>query len=230
MDDYNEEKNPLTEPFHMRDCALVAMATGFRAQNLREFRYGLLNVPEGSIYHHFWGRFLEPQFDEPEYNNDFAAWAYHGLHEKALAERLSVIDPTEFDETESLRQEIVEKVEERLDEYEYIPWAQADKQFHFIKSQIVVLDTGKQIQTPEELPRAVASMSLGSIFYHFIDSRRRTEDKIDDFNAWLIGWGDRYIELRQKLAAIDPYFSSLKELRRDLTVLFGNYFQESQGK
>ncbi len=225
MDNHNEEKNPLTEPFHMRDCALVAMATGFRAQNLREFRDGLLYVPDGSIYHHFWGRFLEPQFDEPEYNNDFAAWAYHGLHEKSLAERLSVIDPTEFDDIDSLRQEIVERIEDRLDEYEYIPWARADQQFHFIKSQIVVLDTGKQIETPEELPEAVPSMSLGSIFYHFIDSRRRTEDKIDDFNAWLIGWGDKYIELRQRLMALDPYFSSLKELRRELTVLFKNYFQ-----
>ncbi len=226
MNEHLEEKSPLTQPFQIRDCALVGMATGYRAQNLREFRDGLLAVPEGSIYHHFWGRFLEPQFDEPEYNNDFAAWIYHGLHEKALAERLSVLDPTEFDDIEALRQEIVERVENRLDEFEFIPWARADQLFHFVRSQIVVLDTGKRIEDPAELPLAVPDMSLGSIFYHFIDARRRTEDKIDDFSAWLLGWGDIYDDLRQKILAIDPYFSSLKELRRELTRLFQSYFQE----
>ncbi len=226
MTQQDEIKSPLTEPFKIRDCALVAMATGFRAQNLREFRDGLMAVPEGSIYHHFWGRFLQPQFDEPEYNNDFAAWVYHGLHEKSLAERLSVIDPTDFDNIEDLRQELIERVEDRLDEFEFIPWARADQLFHFVKSQIVVMDTGKQIEEPHQLPLAVKNMSLGSIFYHFIDARKRTEDRSDDFSAWLVGWGDMYNDLRMQIMAIDPYFSSLKDLRRDLSDLFERYFRE----
>ncbi len=205
------------EAFRVRDCALVALATGLSAQNLREFRDGLQRVHEGSIYHHFWGRFLQPQFDEPEYNNDFASWIYHGLHEKALAERLSVIDPTEYEDISSLREDILERVEERLDETEFVAWARVDEQFHFVRSQIVVLDTGKIIEQPEGLAKAVSEMSLGSIFYHFIDARRRTPEKIDDFSAWLLGWGEKYDTLRYSLMAIDPFFSSLKELRRIIT-------------
>lgn len=223
----HEAKSELTQPFKIRDCTLVTMATGYRAQNLREFRDGLTAVPEISVYHHFWGRFLEPQFDEPEYNNDFAAWIYHGLHDKALAERLSVLDPTEFEDIEALRQELLERVEDRLDEFEFIPWARADQMFHFVKSQIVVLDTGREILDPPGLPEAVAEMTLGSIFYHFIDARRRTEEKIDDFSAWLVGWGQTYEQLRQRLMTIDPYFSSLKELRRELFELFRHYFREA---
>lgn len=211
-------------PFQVKDCSLIGISTGFRAQNLREFRDAILNVPAGSVYHHFWGRFLEPHFDEPEYNNDFAAWAYHGLHEKSLAERLAVVNPTNHPDMESLRREVVDIVEERLDEQEFVPWARADDLFYFIRSQLLVFDTGRCLSSPEDLPEAVVAMSPGSIFYHFIDARRRTDDRIDDFSAWLVGFGDRYTELVKKLATIDPYFSSLKELKETLVLTFSAYF------
>jgi hypothetical protein len=222
----NKGEKPKIYPFNVRDCALVAIATGFRAQNLREFREGLLNVHSGSIYHHFWGRLMHPQFDEPEYNNDFAAWAAHSLHEKALAERLSMIDPADFGDIEDLRQELVEVVENRLDEGEMVPWAKSDQQFYFIRSQIVVLDTGRVLKNPGELARVIPEMSSGSIFYHFIDARRRTPDSRDDFCTWLSGIKDGYEELQAQLKAVDPYFSSLVEIRQILSNIFNRYFNE----
>ena len=84
------------EPFFVKDCALVTIATGKKAQNLKEMREHLLNIHLGSIYHHFWGGLLRPRFDEPEYNNDFAEWVHHALQDNILAERLSVIDPDPF--------------------------------------------------------------------------------------------------------------------------------------
>jgi len=212
------------EPFQVRDCALVVLGTGKKAQNLREFLEGLQEVPTSSIYHHFWGRFLQSQFDEPEYNNDFAAWVYHGLHEKALAEQLSVIDPTEYEDIEELRMELIEVVEERLDQSEYIPWAKTDQLFHFLRSQIVVFDTGRRIEDPKELPSLVPDLSQGSIFYHFIDARRRTPERCDDFSAWLAAFGEEYEDLRKTILAIDPYFSSLKDLRHILTDILSAYF------
>jgi len=216
----------LVEPFVVRDCALVAMATGRRAQTLKELRDQLREVEEVSIYHHFWGRFLQPRFDEPEYNNDFAAWVYHSLHEKALAERLSVIDPTEFSDIEGLRAELIDRVEEHLDTAQWVPWSRADEQFHFIYSKILVMDTGRCLEDPRLLADSVSHMSLGSIFYHFIDARRRTPDKVDDFSAWLLSLGEDYRELAAAVMAVDPYFSSLKEIRRVLSHCFSTYFKE----
>ncbi len=216
-DEHDENQR---EPFGIRDCALVSMATGIRVQNLREFRDGLLESHADSIYHHFWGRLLQPRFDEPEYNNDFAAWAYHGLHEKALAERLSVVDPSGFDAIDDLRAELVEIVEERLDESELVPWARADQQFYFLRSQIVVLDTGIRVHHPAELAPLLQDLSPGTIFYHFIDARRRTPDRSDDFSAWLEGFGEPCAALKEQIQGIDPYFSSLKEIRRILADMF----------
>jgi hypothetical protein len=200
--------------FSVKDCALIALATGYRAENLKELREALLSVPLASIYQHFWGRLLRPGFDEPEYNNDFASWAYHALHEKPLAERLAVIDPAAYGDLEGLRQRVVEVVEERLDEGGLIPWALADQQFHFIQSQLVISDAGITLKSPSELAPTILRLSTGSIFYHVIDARRRTPDRVDDFSLWLRSFGTRYSRVLDALARVDPYFSSLVVLRR----------------
>ena len=87
--------NSNVEPFLIKDCALVTIATGKKAQNLKEMREHLLNIHLGSVYDQFWGG-LRPRFDEPEYNNDFAEWVHDALQDNILAERLSVIEPRSF--------------------------------------------------------------------------------------------------------------------------------------
>lgn len=214
------------QPFAVMDCALITIASGVRAQNLKEFREGLLKAPLGSLDHHFWGRLLRPQFDEPEYVNDFASWAWRGLHDKELAERLSMVTPTNYPDQESLRQEVLEILEQRLDERELVPWAMADQQFQFLFSQTVVFDTGLRCTTPEDLAQRLRSLSTGSIYYHFIDARNRTVQRYDDFSVWLSGRGGKGRELAARLCGIDPYFSSLKELRQIIAGLFEQFFPE----
>lgn len=221
-----EAEAEVRQPFGIRDCALIAQATGYKAQSLRELRDGLQWVDGSSIYHHFWGRLLQPQYDEPEYSNDFASWAYHGLHDKTLAERLSMVDPSEFDDIDHLRQELIDIVEIRLDESEIFLWSQADQRFHFTKAQVVVFHTGVEITEPVELARLMPGLGNGSVFYHFIDARRRTDTKSDDFSAWLIGFGHQYEDLTRQLLDVDPYFSSLKDIRHKISDILAAYFRE----
>lgn len=215
-------------PFAVRDCALITLATGVRVQNLREFREGVKKVPAGSIVHHFWGRLLQPVFDEPEYNNDFASWSYRGLHDKILAERLSMVLPTDFEDPESLRQEVLEVVEQRLDESEIGPWSMADQQFEFLRSQIVVFDTGLRFDQPADIVSYLPSLPTGSVYYHFIDARMRTAGRCDDFSAWLQGCGEHFMPLAATLRGLDPYFSSLKEIRLMVTAAFQQFFEREQ--
>ena len=199
---------------------MLSIAIGASAQNLRELRDRLRSVPASSLYFHFWGARLRPGFEEPEYNNDFALWARHGLNDRALAERLSVIKPPSFGDLEALREELVEVVEQRLYEREVVPSAPADQEFHFIRSTLVVLDTGTRLENPEALGAALPRLSPGSLFYHFIDARRRPPEGIDDFRAWLSGFGDRYAGLIKRIAEIDPYFVTLTRLGRELSQAF----------
>jgi hypothetical protein len=210
--------------FAIKDCALAIIATGRRAQTLRELRDILRDVHPGCIYHHFWGTLLRPQFSDREYNNDFATWCHDSLHDSPAAERLAVVDPADFSDLEDLRQELIEVIDERLDETELMLFARGDRQFHFARSVIVVFDTEKRLSHPRELVDALPQMSVGSIFYHFIDARRRDPIGVDDFRAWLMGLGAEYEDLCNSVAEIDPYFESLFVLRDRLAAAFSQYY------
>ncbi|UCF05939.1 MAG: hypothetical protein JSV33_02570 [bacterium] len=214
------------QSFEVKDCALAAIATGKHAENLKELRNIIVTIQPSSLYYHFWGQLLRPRFDDPEYNNDFAIWARHALHDGILAERLGMLDPVEFPDLEDLRRELVDIIEEHLDDSEIVPWCHTDQQYHFITSQIVVFNTNKTIERPRELVKAVPSMTRSSVFYHFIDARRRTFGNMDDFSAWLYGFNNRYVDLCNLLSTVDPFFSTLSELRQQLTDLFTGYFGE----
>jgi hypothetical protein len=213
----------MTDPFAVKDCALIVISTGSHAQNLRELRDRLETIHPGCIYYHFWGGLLRPYFDEPEYMNDFAAWSWRSLHDTRLAERLALIDPTGFKEIEDLRRWLIEVIEHRLDEIDFIPWSKAAYQFHFTRPQMVVFDTHVRIHHPKELQERISRIPLGSIFYHFIDARRRTEQGNNDFSEWLLSLGAEYAELAGHIATIDPYFTTLVALREELDGVFRMY-------
>jgi hypothetical protein len=214
-------ERPQIQAFVIKDCALMSIATGRRAQNLQELRDHLGSVETGSVYYHFWGRLLRPRFDDPEYNNDFAAWVGHGLRELELAERLAIIDPAAFGDLEELRSEVLNVIDEHLDRTEYPAGARRRDQFHFRRAQTVVFDTGRRVTQPAELAATVSTLSLGSIYYHFVDARRRPPQRIDDFRAWLADFGDLYADAVRRLESVDPYFMSLAELRTALASALG---------
>ncbi len=209
----------------IRDCALVAIATGRRARNLRQLRDGIAEAAATSIYYHFWGSLLRPVFDDPKFNNGFAIWADHALHNTALAERLSVIDPTDYPDTNELRGHLLDIVDSELDRGEQIAAAPDDNLFDFIRSQIVVFRTGRTLDDPSELPDAVEAMTRTSVFYHFIDARRRTPDSVDDFTTWLNDIDrEKYTNLTMRLASIDPFFATLVETKNELARAFRRFF------
>lgn len=213
-------------PFFVKTCSLAAIATGERASSLLELRDKLLSIDEGCIYYHFWGGRMNAKFTQSQYHNDFAGWAHLRLHDHVLAEKLSVIDPTEHDHLESLRQEILEVVESRLDDYEIVLWTKREDQFYFIRSTIIVFESKISIERPLDLPFALEKLPPSSIFYHFIDARMRTQEKQDDFSVWLRTNGDHYEDLIEKIQSIDPYFLSLTELRDELVQSTRQYFEE----
>jgi hypothetical protein len=213
----------MPEPFVVKDCSLIALSTGKHARNLREFSSLLQSVPLSSVYHHFWGNRLQPRFDEPEYQNDFAAWVRHGLHDPVLSEQLAMLDPTDYPDLEDLRREVVDIVEQRLAQDDYVSWMQAQHPFSFTYSQVVIFNTNVQIKTPEEFASALPKFARGSVFFHFIDARRRPYVGKDDFRTWLIkNWPGRD-QLDNALAHVDPYFCSLAELRDKLAKVFQAY-------
>lgn len=202
----------LPAPFAVMDCALMTMALGRSAQTLRELRDHIAAVPLQSISHHFYETLLRPAFDDPEYRNDFALWTRRQLHDALLAERLGVIDPIDYDDREQLRQRVLDVIEDRLAELDQVPQVERGREFHFLQSRFVVFDTGIRARSPAELATRIEHMSTGSVFFHFIEARRRPI-RIDDFSDWLRAWGSEYVRVREQLSGIDFQLWTLTELR-----------------
>ena len=200
-------------PFRVRDSALIALALGRSAQNLRELRDGVASVPLASLIHHFLDTLLRPSFSDPEYQNDFALWAHVELRDEALAEKLALVDPADYAGGDELRGAVLDLLEDALADGPHPMQAPPGHEFQFLRSQLVVFDTGLEAGTPAELAALVPKLSQGSVFFHFVDARLRPPRGEDDFRTWLARWGEEGERGRARLAMVDPSFGPLRELR-----------------
>ena len=72
---------------------------------------------------------------------------------------------------------------------------------------------GAERQVLQSLAARVPRLSTGSIFYHFVEGRRRPPLKADDFSVWLADWGPEFEAAREAIVAIDYHLWSLTEMR-----------------
>jgi hypothetical protein len=117
---------------------------------------------------------------------------------------------------------VVDVIDERLSELTMVPWARQGHEFYFMKATTIVFDTGERIHQPEELPSAIRRMSTGSIYFHFLEARRRPPVGCDDFAAWLPAFGADWEPHIDALRELDFYFSTLSQLKEQLIDLFEN--------
>lgn len=206
-------------PFEVKDCALLARMSGLPpAFNLRELRERIAACSENVLFHHFCETTLRATFDNPDYRNDFAVWSKLYLGDRVLAERLGILDPYAFSSLGALRAATLEVIDERLGESTTIPWARPGDEFYFMEATTVVFDTGIRIPHPRELAASIGGMTVGSVYYHFLEARRRPPFGNDDFSAWLHenDAGGKNIPYVEALARIDFYFHTLPHLRKEL--------------
>lgn len=208
--------------FIIQDCALLTRTSGVpEAINLRELRERLATCRQDVLYHHFCETPLVPSFDNPDSRNDFAVWALLQLGDRVLAERLGIINPYSYNDLEKLRETVLEVLDERLSEVSFIPTCQNGAEFFFSEAVTVVFDTGMRITTPAELPEAIGRMTNGSIYFHFLEARRREPVGLDDFSAWLDAFPGQEKWCRA-LRSVDFAFFTLSELKGELVRILKN--------
>lgn len=209
-------------PFEVKDCALITRMAGIgTAMNLRELQDRIGICPVECLFHHFCETVIRPTFDDPEFRNDFAIWAARELRDKILAERLAIMNPYKLGSFEDLRLQLMDILDERLSEVAYIPWAQRGREFYFKQAVTVVFDTGLALVEPRDLLDALPHLSMGSVYYHFVEARRRTDGGLDDFSAWMKEFATETGPIREALAGVDFYFLTLSELKRTLIQTLG---------
>ncbi|OIP36341.1 MAG: hypothetical protein AUK27_01995 [Deltaproteobacteria bacterium CG2_30_66_27] len=206
-------------PFEVKDCALLVRMSGLPpAFNLRELRERIAVCGENVLFHHFCETTLRGAFDNPDYRNDFSVWSKWYLGDRVVSERLGILDPYAFPSLGELRAATLEVIDERLGELSMISWARPGDELFFMEATTVVFDTGIRISDPRELAASIEAMTAGSVYFHFLEARRRLSLGKDDFSAWLIenGDGEKNLPYIEALGRIDFYFHTLSDLRKEL--------------
>jgi len=204
------------EPFRFYTRLHLSELTGLRASTLNQLVALLKEVPGSCIYHHT-HRFLQQhQYLSPEPPNDFAYWVSGILGEYELGERLSSIDTVQFANIRSLREKIIETIEDYLKENPLakLKFSRKGDEFHFIKSISFILPTKYVVFDLKEFVEVLKKITIDSIYFHVFESRLRLE-RGSDFSNWLeSSLGEK--EIASEILRLDPYTRTLEDLRKSL--------------
>ena len=207
-------------PFLFYTERRLVLLTGRRARTLAELAGHLREVTGSSVFYHTHHHYLSHHFERPRFYNDFATWALQALQETALAARLAVIDLLAFTAIRPLREAIAAAIDARVkeegrDERRCPP----GDEFHFCESQSFIMPTGIVADGVADFFRKLPKVSNVSLFFHFFEARLRLGRPTNDFSSWLAGCGEP--ELARAIDSLDPYITTLDELKQQIIRLDG---------
>lgn len=200
----------MSKSFEFKQCVTILKATGKKAKNLRELKQALAEVSGGAIAHHTFQYFLKGHI--LEYTNDFAHWAGESIEERALAERLSNIDPYGYASIQDLRNDLIRTLDDFIASAPAPRDALTGDEFFFNETVALVFPAGVRARNLAEFLMAMKYAEGSTLYYHFYDARVRLGNGADDFSLWMEE-GLEKPEVARKIRSIDPFMHNLESIR-----------------
>ena len=101
-------------PFVFHGCLAVQELVGPEASDARALLEGLAHASNETLFTHTAGTMLRRPVQADAYPNDFALWVATELGDRALAERLAMVDVFDAGSLDALRANLVAVLEEHL--------------------------------------------------------------------------------------------------------------------
>jgi len=215
------------KPFAFAGCIELRQTLDVHALDERELLRRLAEVPADSIFFHTFGYFLRHRPFTTAYGNDFGRWVALEVGDRALAERLAVVDPFAFPTVEGLREHLVTIVQDHLRGREAEGRVEFDRAFHFQRSHIVEVPLGVTATTLVEFRAGLASVDESAIYLHTVETRAR-ERRAEAFAEWLRE-SLALPALAERFERIDPYLTTLERVRGRLLAFVDEALQETRG-
>ena len=207
--------------FEFKQCVSILKSTGKHATNLKELRKLIAAVGDESIFHHTHQYFLKGHM--LDYTNDFSQWAGENLEERALAERLTSIDPYTLKSITAVRKELIREIDAFLKVVPEPRDVTSGNEFYFNETVSLVFPVGVKAKNLAEFLVALEHVDPGSIYYHFYDSRVRLgEGVVDDFSRWIEHTLGRK-KIADRIRAIDPFMHSIESIRNHIKEVVEEY-------
>ena len=215
-------------PFLFVGCVELRQTLDMHALDERELMHRVAEVPVDSVFFHTFGYFLRHRPFTTAYGNDFARWAALEIGDRALAERLAVVDPFAFPTVEALREHLVTILQDHLRARGGDLRVEFDRAFHFQRSHLVEVELGLAATTLAEFRAGLAAADATAIYLHAVEARARGGRRAGDFAEWLRA-ALELPALAERFERIDPYLTTLERVRGRLLRLVDRALEEERG-
>ncbi|MCJ7594938.1 MAG: DUF5752 family protein [Desulfobacterales bacterium] len=208
-----------------KSSASLEKLTGRKADTLKALLHLIKTCSGSSIFYHTFSAFLKLREAQVPYNSDFAIWVYRSLNEIALAERMMAIDFSEYSTVEDLRNRLIKIMEEYEKQRPTAFQKMGDEPFYLYDVQRFVYLTDKFAYDLKSFREILPTISVYSLYYHFIESRLETKLRNDDFSTWIeedLGLHD----LATRIRRIDINVYNLEGLRSRIMSLIDEHLAD----
>jgi len=202
-------------PFKFFTSVPLVELTGQKAKNLKELKAIIEEIDGSSIYYHTHHYVREHHFFSQEYPSDFAYWVAEVLQEKPLGEKLAILDLRNFPTIRSLREKIVELIQEYLDTSGRTRDVQPGLEFYFRRTISIIISTPYQASSLGDFRRCLERADIHSLYFHLMESRLRVRGETNDFSRWIRENFDKE-NLAKAIEDLDPYFYPLEQTKEKL--------------
>jgi len=225
FDDGGQSDKPVNKVFQFSSSASLEKLTGRKAHNLEGLVDLIRTCSDSSVFYHTFSAFLKLREAQVPYNSDFAIWVARSMNEKGLAEKLMAIDLSEYRTLESLRNRLMDIIENHIQENPSCCKKIADEPFYLYDVMRVVYLTDKFAYDLRSFRDSLASISIYSMYYHFFESRLHTQLESNDFSSW-IGESLEMSELADEIRKIDINVFTLEGLRSRIIELIDRHLKK----
>jgi len=215
----------MADVFQFLSSASLEKLTGRKAENLDGLLDLIKTCPDTSIFYHTFSAYMKMREIRLPYNNDFTYWISSSLNEKALAEKIMAIDLSEYNTLTSLRMRLIEIIEEYRRRESRTFRKRADDPFYLYDIIRVVYLTDKFAYDLQSFREVLATISIYSIYLHFIECRLEKDLHIDDFSTW-IEHSLHLPDLARKIKKIDLTAYTMEGLRTRIIQLIDEHARQ----
>jgi len=207
------------EPFQFFTVDGIARTEDRKANTVRELLHGLETCSDDSIYHHMIQVPSSEEFVNGNASNDFAKWVRAMPECGGLSEQLAALDERYYSSIEEMRNDLRGVVGEYLSAYPECADQVARIPFYFCEGlELGMVPLELPARTLEEFRRSVRTMSIESLYLHFVASASRAEMQNNDFSIWLSESLGLH-ELARKINEIDLTAHTLESARESILQL-----------
>ncbi len=219
----------MAKVFQFMSSASLEMLTGRTASDVTELEEMIRECSESSIFYHTFSALLKMREARAPYNSDFSAWVAENLHAPALAEKLTAVDFSEYRTVEDLRNRLLEIIRSYRREEKDVPARSCNELFYLHDVRRFVYLTDKFAYDLASFRELLPTISIYSLYFHFIESRLAMNLDCNEFSSWLeedLGLAD----LADRIRKIDISVHTLEGLREEIIALVDEHIEQAAAK